>query len=250
MEKGIQQNLISKINNEINYTELIIEDEIVYTEDYQMPMIRENCIRGLLKVSGRGIDNKSQYLYDITDYESLEKKYENICLDKERLEEFLGQFLRVVGELKRHMLDVNMLVLNPKYIFIKEDAYYFCYYPHNYQLITAGFHELTQFFVKTIDYSNIESVVLACGLHKETIGDQYNIEALLEKKVEASSYWNDDGIGYRRIDNLLEPEEACKTQEIRETPLKRFWLNKKREKWGSWENLLRHEESSIMGENK
>lgn len=234
-----------RINSEINYRELIVEDIGEYKEDYQIPMIRENPIKGLLKVAGRGIDDRSQYLYDITGYESMEQRFEKMCMDREILEAFLKQFLHLVVELKRHMLDINKLLLEPAYIFYKEEQYYFCYYPANQKQVTETFHELTEYFVKTIDYGNIESVILACGLHKETMGEAYHIETLLEKKVEPSWECLEESYGDIEEDH----KEIEETQEMRETPLKRFWSNKKREtkeKWGAWENLLRNEESSIM----
>ncbi len=235
----------ARINSEINYRELIVEDIGDYKEDYQIPMIRENSIKGLLKVAGRGVDNRSQYLYDITGYESMEQRFEKMCVDREILEVFLKQFLHIVVELKRHMLDINKLLLEPAYIFYKDQQYYFCYYPSNQKLVTETFHQLTEYFVKTIDYSNIDSAILACGLHKETMGDQYHIETLIEEKVV--TLWVSPEENYGELEE--EQKEMVETQEVKETPLKRFWSNKKREtkeKWGSWEGLLRHEESSIM----
>ena len=45
---------------------ITIEEEAIYAEDYQNRMLEENEIPELLKMNGRGMDDKSCYDYDVS----------------------------------------------------------------------------------------------------------------------------------------------------------------------------------------
>ncbi len=225
-----------KVNNELKYTELIMEENVEYKEDYQIPMIRENKIEGLLKVAGRGYDNRSQYMYDISGYQTMQQRFEHSKLDGIQLKIFLTQLAQMLDLLGKYMLNVNCILLDPNHIYYKNSRYHFCYFPPKKELIMEGFHALTEYFVKTIDYSDTNSVIMACGLHKETMEEGYSLEKLLEKNVVAKE------------ETLWEEEEGDEWEPPKEAPWKRFLGKRRKEKWGSWDNLLRGGESSIMKE--
>lgn len=167
--------------NELGYTELIIEEERVYEESYQMNMLRECKISGLVTVIGCGIDDRSRYIYDISGMQSLEKVYEKTPLDECGIREFCRELLALLEGLKHHMLDINHILLQPEYIYKHNDAYLFCYYPLNDREVKDSFHELSQYFVQHIDYGEVDSVILACGLHKATMEDEYDLAQLLQE---------------------------------------------------------------------
>lgn len=167
--------------NELGYTELIIEEERVYEESYQMNMLRECKISGLVTVIGCGIDDRSRYIYDISGMQSLEKVYEKTPLGECEIREFCRELLALLEGLKHHMLDINHILLQPEYIYKHNDAYLFCYYPLNHREVKDSFHELSQYFVQHIDYGEVDSVILACGLHKATMEDEYDLAQLLQE---------------------------------------------------------------------
>ena len=47
-----------------------------------------------------------------------------------------------------------------------------------------SYHELTEYFVKKVDYQDLESIQLACMLHKETLKETYDIESILQQYEE------------------------------------------------------------------
>lgn len=167
--------------NELGCTELIIEEEKIYEENYQMTMLRECKIPGLVSVIGCGMDDSSRYMYNISGMQSLAKVYEKMPIDEYSIRQFTKELLGVLEVMKYHMLDINHILLDPEYIFKQNDQYYLCYYPLNEKKIKDSFHELSQYFVQHIDYGEVETVILACGLHKSTMEEDYDLTELLQE---------------------------------------------------------------------
>lgn len=47
-----------------------------------------------------------------------------------------------------------------------------------------SYHELTGVFCKESDYQDLESIQLACMLHKETLKETYDLESILQQYEE------------------------------------------------------------------
>ncbi len=59
---------------DLHHAWMILETDELYKEDYQMRMLMENAIPGLLSVRGQGKDDKSQYRYEISGKISVKAK--------------------------------------------------------------------------------------------------------------------------------------------------------------------------------
>ena len=210
-----------------NHFYLVLEEDKLYKEDYQVRMILENEIKGLLKVQGRGMDEKSCFFYDITGKESLKKQYKKKTMSQEEIMLFLKDLLHILEELYEHMLDASSLILRPEYIFQEGEQSYFCYCPYESRNVCKDFHKFTEFLVSQIDYEDRDSIWLAYELHKKTLGIQYDLGQLIQEmlsKVEV------------QIQEQEEVEEQMVCEEITFTehtaPSKR--RKKRKGKWGDW----------------
>lgn len=160
---------------------ITIEEEGVYTEDYQNKMLEENQIQGLLQMSGRGMDDKSCYDYDVSGKVSVKALYEKHPISGDEIKLLLKCILNVVNEVQRYLLDVNCILLNPEYIFYESERYYFCYYPPGNESLWAGFHHLSEYLVKCADYQDQECVRIVFLLHKETMKENYSMEQIIRE---------------------------------------------------------------------
>ena len=167
-----------KINQQsrVAESEIIIDSVQPYRENYQMRMIKNNRIPGLLRVSGCGMEGASRYYYHTGHSQSLETYYKNKDIKAEEILKLTRQFLSVMEKMKDYMLEPNYLMLSEKYIFEKDENYFFCFFPENEKTWQVSYHELTEYFVKKVDYQDLESIQLACMLHKETLKETYDIE--------------------------------------------------------------------------
>ncbi len=169
---------------ELNRVCLHINIPECYEEDYQMPMLRENEISGILEVSGYGIDGESRYTYGITGLISMEVLFENKQVGKNDIQEFVACLLNTVKELHRYMLNPGCLLLEPEYIFYRKQKYYFCYLPVRETQLCESFHHMTEYFVKKLDYQDGSGITLAYELHKATLQENYDLEQIMEEYQE------------------------------------------------------------------
>ncbi len=211
-----------RINNELDYTELVIEEVCEFQEDYQLAMIRENQIPGLLKVQGWGVDQKSQYSYDISGLPSMKERFEKEPITEKNLRVFLGQLFAVLEEMRKYMLDINRIVLDPMYIFLRDADYQFCYLPSQESKLTITFHGLTEYFIKAVDYGDTKCVVMACELHKVTMEERYNLRELLKDKGQCESV-----AGEEEVEKVEQPLQKLRDT-IREPRLAQIWKRRKK----------------------
>lgn len=251
---------------------ITIEEEGIYREDYQMRMLKENHIEGLLAVKGRGADGKSYYDYDVSGKVSMKAMYEKSEIKGEDICCFLERLLAVIGETRKHLLNIHRIVVNPEYIFYESGKYYFCYYPPGTDNLWEAFHTMTEYFVKRADYKDQDCVQMIFLLHKETMEENYSLEKLVprclgmgkRKDPEApvppgyACTDKDKGVSFGREEALLFPEYdkeehdwiaeqelgCCIMEETENmwTPVKRFLSRHKKSKWGDWDGLYIEEE--------
>lgn len=169
---------------DLHHAWMILETDELYKEDYQMRMLMENAIPGLLSVRGQGKDDKSQYRYEISGKISVKAKGEKEHWKFADLENFMRQFIQVLYAVKNYLLNVNCLSLDSGHIYVSDEIYYFCYCPGLEGNILEKFHELTEYFVRETDYEQKEAVYLAYELHKASMEENYNIEYALERILE------------------------------------------------------------------
>ncbi len=272
--KGINnQNILEEgTSYEVNGPQLMIQSSEMYKENYQVKMIRENHIRGLLKVTVCHKDSCGQYLYDIGGLISLKAKYEKLLCQKEEIQSFLKQFIYLIDILDNYMLERNCIILDPDFIFYKDEEYFFCYYPNLNKTMEESFHELSEYWIKTIDYEDYGSVAFACGIHKKTMEKYYDLENLVrsyteyEEEPEISMVQDARKWGAMEERQLLQEEEMLfknswevayeegeveeKSSKVgnllRETSIGKYLEQRKKERWGDWDDLLTQEESFIM----
>ena len=233
---------------------ITIEEAEPYTEDYQNRMLEENYVEGLLEMSGRGMDDKSCYDYDVSGKVSMKALYEKHTISGEEIKSLLNSILRVVKEVERYLLDVNHILMDPEYIFYAEEKYYFCYYPPGNKSLWEGFHHLSEYLVKCADYQDQECVQMIFLLHQETMKENYSLEQIIrecikeeeEEQIEETEETDDKYAFDREEHDWIASQEMGSTI-LRETenlwtPMKRFLHKRRKPKWGDWDGLYIEEE--------
>ncbi len=171
----------AEFETKLNRVCLHIYKEEHYEEDYQMPMLRQNRLEGILEVEGCEVGGSARYTYEISGMISMKTMYENTNMKKQEIESVITRILEVTETLQCYMLNPNCLVLKPEYIFYKENNWYFCYFPGMEEDLCKLFHELTEYFVKMLDYQDTEGIFLAYELHKATLQEHYDLELIMKE---------------------------------------------------------------------
>lgn len=211
--------LRTEIERKLNRSYLHVYKAERYEEDYQLPMLRNNKIQGILKTEGCEIDGEFRYTYDISGLVPMKTLYEKCGIKKQQILNLVARILEVTETLQQYMLDPDCLILKPEYIFCRGEQYFFCYFPGGGTESVKALHELTEYFVCTLNYEDEEAVFLACELHKATLQEHCDLRQTMRE-------CNLRGTGQGRLRQRKEPAKAGEGREIH---LQRNICGKKKE---------------------
>lgn len=170
----------SYYKNDLKRAYLILEGDEQEQEDYQIHMLRENDIPGILKTDVRYVDNRCHYHYDISGKTSLRALHEKVHLKGDDIKRLIQSLLQAIQTLHNYMLDGTSILLDPDYIYCENEEISFCYYPSCAQNMGEEFHKLTEYFVREVDYKDEEGIRFAYTLHKATMEENYSIEKIMK----------------------------------------------------------------------
>lgn len=241
--------------NNWDYTEIHIDLPVPYEENYQMDMLNNNEISCLLKVKGSGRDGKSRYTYRLRNGISMEKQYAGTEMKKEDIEEFVKGFADAVQTIREYLLNPDCILLSPEFVFLSDEGYRFCYLPvlnQEYKKpVCRSFHEMTEYFVKKLDYEDTDGVFLVYKLHRETMKDSYELTRIMKeceieekKRMEEKKKEKEDVISCEAVFSVDEEEaEHEEHNEKKKEPkkhraLKRAMRRIRIGQWGEWNDLI------------
>lgn len=221
--------------NNLKQAYLILEEEGDIQEDYQVCMLQENHIPGLLPFELRYVDNIRHYYYDISGKVSLKAMHERVKLSREEMEQLVQAFLATTKHLRRYMLDADGLLLDPAYIFCEKEHFFFCYVPQSTQILSEEFHRLTEYFVEQVDYQDKEGVRLAYTLHKSTMEKHYSIERIMEEIMWTSEEEKPLRTYAEQMQEVSMQQMMVLEKKDFWEPVRRFLERRKRDRQQEWE---------------
>lgn len=193
--------------NDLKRAYLILEGEEGEKDDYQIVMLRENDIPGILKTDVRYVDNQSHYHYDISGKTSFKTFHEKTNLSYEAMKKLVEELVQAVRSLQKYMLNGNSILLSPEFIFFDSEKYYFCYYPPCNVDAKEAFHQLTEFFVREVNYKDEEGVHFAYTLHKATMEENYSIEEILQRFMPEEEELEEEEVEIQILDYSEQMED-------------------------------------------
>ena len=247
-----------KYIKELNKVCLHIEMETQYEEDYQIQMTKRNKLSGILPMQHLGVDGKSRFTYDVSGMKSMRKRYEVETLTEQEILAFIQALLKTVNEIRNHMLYPDGLLLHPNYIFYHKGQWHFIYQPLKNISMEKAFHELSEYFVETLDYAEAQGIQLAYQLHKETMQENFNLEQIIEKyeeqkraqkKVkeqvrveltgeEAENDVEDNAFAIEEEYPVVLSHDTIKEKKTSFLPFRALQERLHKGKWGDWEGFI------------
>lgn len=224
--------------NDLKKAYLILEGDVGEQEDYQVIMLRENDIDGILKTDVRYVDNQSHYYYDISGKTSFKTLHEKVQLSCEEMQHLVQSLLRTIQTLKKYMLDTNCILLEPEFIFFDQEKFYFCYYPSCRENAKEAFHQLTEFFVREVNYKDEKGVYFAYSMHKMTMEENYSIEEIMRTLMPQEEDGDEEEIEVTVIDY---------TQRMENSSLQDDLIEEKNDLWEPVRKLLERARKRRMG---
>lgn len=269
--------------NAWGYTDVHVDISIPYVENYQMSMMKYNKLEHLVKIKGCGRDGCSRYTFHVVNGMSMERKFSEKEMKKEDIEEFAGDLLKAVDEMRKHFLNPDHIILMPEMIFWENGMYRFCYLPienpEYRSSLCISFHKMTEYFVKKLDYHDTQAIIFVYKMHKETLKENYELKSILKESIkEAEKMSEEEPLKNKREKQIKAAEKKdvqANRRKKQEQNLKKFSTDRKSEeqltgvkrrtekkedkgsvkkiinrmknrKWGEWDDLI----TEMDGHNK
>lgn len=136
-----------------NY-ERIRLDKIPEEKRYQYCILGRCQIKGLLSCSLRYINGVAYLYYDISSRQNISYLYENHCITREWMKDFIWSLKQMRQELGRFLLDMGNILWYPDQIYqdLESNVFSFLYLP--YYEGESSFMKLMEFWVEHIDYND------------------------------------------------------------------------------------------------
>ena len=139
---------------------------------FEVTMLLQNPMPGLLPCRQQQINEKNYLLYDVTSCKVLADWWAGKSLQEEELRQFVQEMIHILRECDRNMLDREKVMLQPELIFCDMDArqYYFLYDPFGTPTPNENLMQIAQFLVEKADYTSQPTVDLAYRIFEAVSG--------------------------------------------------------------------------------
>lgn len=107
---------------ERNECYMLVDAGEINADHYQLRMLENNRIDGLLKVQLQQINQQAEFCYTISGRQSMVQKYENICINVDEIKKLMAALNKTAGRLEEFLLNIDSLRLEPEWIYWKEDG--------------------------------------------------------------------------------------------------------------------------------
>lgn len=156
-----------------------VKDFSIY--DFETKMLLENSFNFLLPSEYEIIDEKANFLYDISSKQSFAKIFDISKMTFENLRNFMFALNDLSDELDEYLLDADNIILKEECIFSDMNGvrFSFCYYPYYHGNFSVELKELFNNILECIDYDDNKVVKLAYRVAKEVQNENFILSDLM-----------------------------------------------------------------------
>ncbi len=156
---------------------------IKFDEDnYQIQMIINNNINGLVPISIKNVNNEKELLYDITGMSTLSSIFERNLIKRDELMKITLAIKQLCESLKEYLLCEDNIKFDLNYIYYKtkHKQYFFCYCPETVDDFSLQMKSLFNQVLDYVNYNDRDAVSLAYGMQEIASRDDFTMDELLE----------------------------------------------------------------------
>ncbi|SDB01745.1 DUF6382 domain-containing protein [Eubacterium oxidoreducens] len=225
-----------RYQRDLNKSYMVIQRDGIDWEEFELRMMQQNRIPGLLEVFQMVQDQKLSFLYDISGMQSLDVYLNRNEVSRQLLEKLIFSLKQMCYRLEDYLLNEDDLVLSEETVFIKGEELRFVYLPGSEQGAGLGLMHLMEFILGKIDHSDRNCVELAYRLYQKTTEENFSFVSFLEEFKQDTSC---DSIQKRTIktqpeDGIFPIDEKSEAKESKIKPQserRKFSISKGISKW-------------------
>ena len=180
--------MIANYKRDLNHSFLLLEEKPMTSEEYfQMKMVTENRIEGLLPVTVHTFNGEKTLYYEISGKQNLLCIYEKKEMLVKDLERILKGIHRSLKEMEKYMLNADSLILEPEFVYLcaEDENIQLCLYPCEKRNIRESIREFSEFILNRINHQEEKVVQLAYQFYRLTRDENFNYEQIMEELFES-----------------------------------------------------------------
>lgn len=159
---------------------ILQEQEMESKNTYEIHMLLENQIQGLLPCKMQRINGQDCFYYEITGCQKLVNLFEKKKFQKTDITELFAAVVKTMECLDEYLLNRDFLLLDPMYVYknMEDESYVFLWFPFAQDTIEKQLRKLTEYLLPKIDHNDKEAVEIGYGIYKESIETHMRMEVL------------------------------------------------------------------------
>ena len=204
---------------ERNHYYMLISADCVAADSYQLRMLEENQIYGLLKVRAQQINGQTELCYHITGRQLTGQRFGGVYLTESYIKRLMAEINKTASALEEYLLDTDFLLLDPSYLYRETQSgnYLFVWFPYRTGETERSFQTLTEYFLPRIDHKDKEAVALGYGVYKEATEENIHPAVLKRLLWEAEPQENSKNAGLQeensKFSNAEDSEKEMQEKE-------------------------------------
>lgn len=162
-------------------------------EYFQMQMLLENRMEGLLACSLHSFNGEEQIFFDISGKQALSAAYEKKQMKAADLELLLFGIKKALEKMREYLLDESYLLLSPEYIYINLSAeqLFLCFYPFEKREFAKSMAVLTEYLLERVDHEDDKAVVLAYRFYRLVREDNFSYMQIMDELFSTAAVKED-----------------------------------------------------------
>lgn len=155
-------------------------------EGYDIHMVMQNEIPGLLPFEMSGKNGIRYFQYEITSKQALDSIYEKRTLSGRDIFSLLSHIRDTLELLRKYLLNPARLLFAPQYIYLTPDRQkvFLCYFPAPEGETPVT--ELAEFILKKLDHGDPQAVELGYQFYRQAIEENFSLRKALKEILESA----------------------------------------------------------------
>ena len=219
-----------RILNDVEHVYFSLEAESLLRDQFELRMLEENRIGGLLRLSVCDDDGKLKLNYDITGMDPLSETADHRKLRSQDLRQLILTLKHVITGLEPYLLNASGIVLRLDSVYVdpQSRAPCFLFLPGRNSDFSAELSEFLQALLGASDHDDYPSVVLAYRLYKESLDHPSALDRLEQILISqegpegAPPITSPDGEQITVPEMLADAGQEPCVLEIREAPVQEY----------------------------
>lgn len=177
--------LQGEIKRDLQHNYLVFPKE-QEKHDFEIQMLINHNIQGLLPCMVRKVDGKQLFSYEISGKISMTQQFAARAMEFTDLESMLKSLAEIVEQIKDCLLPVDMLVLEPEYIFLDEVSgqWSFVCFPMEEENVYHSIHKLSQYILTVLNHKEEKAVQMGYALYRSTRNETFSLGQILDQTKE------------------------------------------------------------------